>query len=444
HDNGPENISDAAVQQAIQWLNQAYANQGYYDQGSGAETGIQFCLAQRTPDGQPTNGITHDQNALTEFTAETQQGAMKNINRWKPTEYINIWVVRDICSTTYGCGLVAYAYHPSFHGTNLDGIVIEATFLNSASNVSVLAHEMGHYFGLYHTFEGGCLNNDCLFNGDRVCDTPPDQSTAAVPCDQAVNTCSTDTQSGFATDQPDMIRNHLDYGHIDCKHDFTQGQADRMNFFLSGARKSLLDSKGCLPPCPLPTVAAFSPGDTTIDAGQTLFFDNNSQNAVNFSWTLNGVPFGGQQNAAYLFDSAGVFTVKLVAQPLNAQLCDASSAQVTVQVVCEVTADFSVSDTDPVENEPVYVTNTSQNGTQYEWIINGVSQGAVLDSVAFSPEGVYVIKLMASNPYCDDESQVILTVRDSCKNPGFQFSIKKGTSSLISSNTGRVAVLPDG
>ena len=64
HDGGAENISDAQVQQAINWLNQALANQGYFDQGSGADCGIQLCFAQRTPDGQPTNGITRDQSPV--------------------------------------------------------------------------------------------------------------------------------------------------------------------------------------------------------------------------------------------------------------------------------------------------------------------------------------------------------------------------------------------
>ena len=92
HDNGPENLSDAQVQQAIQWLNQTLANQGPFDQGSGANTEIQLCLAQRTPEGQSTNGITRDQNALTEMQMETQDQALKNLNRWKPKDYLNIWL----------------------------------------------------------------------------------------------------------------------------------------------------------------------------------------------------------------------------------------------------------------------------------------------------------------------------------------------------------------
>ncbi|MBL0138212.1 MAG: hypothetical protein IPP86_06730 [Bacteroidetes bacterium] len=101
-------------------------------------------------------------------------------------------------------------------------------------------HEAGHYFGLYHTFEGACTNNDCLADGDHVCDTPPDNSTATVPCNSTTNTCTTDADDvslnnpfrpvaqGGLGDQPDMIINHMDYGLIGCHTQFTSGQKDRM------------------------------------------------------------------------------------------------------------------------------------------------------------------------------------------------------------------------
>ncbi len=422
HNNGPENLSDAQVQQAIAWLNQAFANQGYYDQGSGADVGIQFCLAKRSPDGETTNGITRDISPLTELDIETEQLSMKNLNRWKPKEYVNIWLVKTICSTVTGCGVSAYAYYPSYHGGNLDGIVAEFGHFTSPAQVAILAHEMGHYFGLRHTFEGGCSNGNCLTDGDKVCDTPPDQSTAGIPCGQTANTCASDTQSGFPTDQPDMTTNFVDYGNLDCLHDFTDGQAGRMNFFLNGARKSLLASKGCLPPCPLSPTAAFSPGDTTILAGQTLFFNNASQNAVTFSWTINGTPFGGQQNAAYFFDTAGIFTVKLMAQPLNSQLCDADSAQVTVQVVCEVKADFSLSNLTPEEGQTVFISNNSQNANAFEWFVNGASQGATLDSIVFTESGSYEIRLVAKGDFCNSSATQAVFVRDSCTSKTFFFS----------------------
>jgi hypothetical protein len=49
HDNGVENLSDAQVQQAINWLNQALANQDNFNQGSGVNTGIQFASHNARP-----------------------------------------------------------------------------------------------------------------------------------------------------------------------------------------------------------------------------------------------------------------------------------------------------------------------------------------------------------------------------------------------------------
>jgi hypothetical protein len=47
----------------------------------------------------------------------------------------------------------------------------------------ILAHEFGHFFGLYHTFEEGQFGKDdlsldnCATLGDQICDTPPDPGT---------------------------------------------------------------------------------------------------------------------------------------------------------------------------------------------------------------------------------------------------------------------------
>ena len=66
---------------------------------------------------------------------------MKNVIRWDPRSYINIWVVDEICSNN-GCGVAGYAYFPSSHGSNVDGIVLEDNYVgSSAANTSVLVHE---------------------------------------------------------------------------------------------------------------------------------------------------------------------------------------------------------------------------------------------------------------------------------------------------------------
>ncbi len=445
HDGGAENLSDAQAQQAITWLNQALANQGYFDRGSGADCGVQLCFAQRTPDGQPTNGITRDQSPFTVMQMETQDQQVKNLNRWKPKDYVNIWLVRNICSSTYGCNVYGYSTYPFSHGSNSDGIIIEAGFLTEPEKVSGLAHELGHYLGLYHTFEGGCTNNNCLTQGDRICDTPPDQSTASMPCGETLSSCSTDTQSGpFSTDQPDMNWNFMDYGILSCFHDYTPDQATRMNATLDGVRKSLLESKGCLPPCPASTIAAFTASAMTVTVGETVNFSNTSQNAGSYLWTLNGISFGTQPNAAYTFTMPGTYTVVLKAQPSNSTLCEPDDVQLTIQVYCSVTASFTVSDPSPDENETITLTNTSQNATQTEWFVNGVSQGASLDTLSFSNAGDYQIQLIATNGPCESSAIVDVQVLAICDEENRLFQMVYQENPLGWTEGRGVTILEDG
>ncbi len=421
HDNGPENISDAQVLNGIQQLNEAFANMAYYDQGTGTNTMIQFCLAKRDPDEQATLGITRNQDALTNVTLETEDIALKNLNRWTPTDYINIWLVREICSAGSGCGVAGYAYFPSSHGNPEDGIVMEAEYLGSSpGGTGVLAHEMGHYLGLYHTFQGGCTNDDCLADGDRVCDTPPDQSTIWVACDAGVNTCNTDAQSGFASDQPDMILNFMDYTSFDCFNDFTAGQSDRMHWHIDNIRFSLLNSRACEDPCPNPVTALFSASAVSVNVGQTVNFTNGSANAVSYSWTINGVSFSNSTNASYTFNTTGTFVIRLTANSGNTTACSSNFFEQIINVVCPVVSDFGLNTTAPAIGEDVVVSNLSQNATQYEWFLNGISQGSAFSGFTPQATGVYVIRLQAGNGFCNKTKVKYLSVQDSCANLTFQ------------------------
>ena len=443
HDGGAENIPDAQILAAIDHLNDGFTAQGYFaQQGATVNTQIQFCMAKRDPDGNATTGITRNQSPLTNMVMETQDIQTKNINRWNPKEYVNIWVVKEISSQSLGSGVAGYANFPNAHGGPQDGMLCEAKFFGtSPAEDAVLIHEMGHYFGLYHTFEGGCSNNDCTVEGDRVCDTPPDQATHTA-CNY--NSCSTDVAAGspFLTDVNDFTEDFMDYSPFSCYHFFTAGQALRMQGAVETARASLLNSKGCLDPCTQPLVAAFSAAPNPVSAGQTVVFTNNSSGATNFSWLENGLEFSQNQNPTQVFNTVGNYQITLKVTNSDPNCEDIT--QVAVEVQCPTTADFSVVSFEIDPGETLVFTNTSTGGaTAYEWFINGVSLAATTDfSYLFANSGYYTVRLQATGQACASEKVVQILVKSPCGDPFFvETSYRIGQNNIITSD---MVGLPDG
>lgn len=413
HNNGTENITDAQVFQGIQHLNEAFANTGYYDPADGVNTQIQFCMAQRDPANNSTNGITRDVSAYTimggsNYYSDDQN--VKDINRWNPLCYINIWLVKSIPTSVVG-----YAYLPSAHGSNVDGIIIEAAYFGSSyANDVVAAHEMGHYLGLYHTFEGGCTNNDCTADGDKVCDTPPDQSTAGISCSSSANSCSTDILSGFATDQNDLTQDYMDYGNFNCMKVFTQGQADRMNWFIQNVRKSLLACKSCMNPCPAPVTADFNIPASPFFAGNTYTFNNTSVNAASYEWYVNAVLKSTAANFSFTIPATGNYIVKMIAHSGNA-LCDDATKTTTVNAVCGAMAGFSKSASTVAAGTSINFTNTSSGADAYEWYVNSILQSTATNfSYTSSTAGDYVIQLIAKNTLAGCQQSYNDTVHYTC------------------------------
>jgi Pregnancy-associated plasma protein-A len=136
---------------------------------------------------------------------------------------LNIW-------TTNGPGYLGYAEFPSWYKRTpeLDGVVLDYnSFLGGAygsafSLGKTATHEVGHWLGLLHTFQGGCNAK-----GDYVDDTPA-MLVPTSACPEGKDTCP---EPGT-----DPIHNYMDYSYDSCYTQFTQGQANRMQDMYTAFR----------------------------------------------------------------------------------------------------------------------------------------------------------------------------------------------------------------
>ncbi|MBW8049086.1 MAG: T9SS type A sorting domain-containing protein [Cytophagales bacterium] len=250
-----QNISDAQVISQIDVLNEDYRRlnadstltpSGFV--GVAADCDIEFCLALRDPSGNPTNGITRTQTTVNSWTNDDiKYTAQLGADAWPKNDYLNIWV------GNLGGSLLGYATFPNSGPAAEDGVVCGYNYFGRVGTLSppfnkgrTATHEIGHWFALYHTFDGGCVgtaSTNCFSMGDRVCDTPPTSSFNWGCPPGTQNTC-TETP----VDQNDMTSNFMDYTDDACMNIFTQGQKTRMMGTLNGPRASIKTSQGCIPP----------------------------------------------------------------------------------------------------------------------------------------------------------------------------------------------------
>ncbi len=421
----PFTITDATVISAIAQLNDAYGKTGAYTASPGADTRIRFCLAKQDPEGGNTTGITRTSSFWgDDLNMENEDDKLKNIVIWDPVRYVNIWVVSSIHGEAYAffrcgqwirSGVGGYATLPP-NGSPTDGLVVAGLGAN------LLAHEMGHYLGLYHTFEGGCTNWDCNNNGDRVCDTPPDNEVLASPsCAAPDNSCTTDTLSAysngnFPVDVPDQISNFMDYGNGGCTIQFTQGQADRMRAAINTSRIGLLENK-CNAPCAENILASFTMNIAHPLPGDLVNFTNTSTVTSTYEWYVDGVLIANTINFSYTFPAIGEYKVLLKAY--NVAGCFASSSSKVI-INCGVTARFyfnkiAIASLLNVYEDSIVFTNVSQNATNYQWLISN-DQGMPQTTVSTNPNLTYVfpspanytIILVASAGTCSDTTSAFV------------------------------------
>jgi len=414
----PSLVTDLMITQALKDLNDAFAKKGTYAGSKGANTKIQFCIARKDPDGGITNGITRTKHFFAaNHNTIIEEQRLKKLIQWDASRYINIWYIQNInaeIQAQFSCGQWlrlnegGYATLPPNAG-EVDGIVVTGFG-------SLLAHEMGHYLGLYHTFQGGCSNNNCETDGDMVCDTPPDNSVSDAPsCNNPSNTCTTDTLSNhsngfFPTDVPDMISNFMDYGNEGCHNAFTEGQAARMRAVIATQRNGLLQPE-CNPPCNDNVQANFTRDNAYPLPGDNISFTVTSASAANYQWLIDNVVTGTGKTFSHVFTVPGRYKVSLKAY--NNPGCVAIYTDY-VTVTCGVTARFytdkqAIASKTGIQLDSISFVNTSENASAYYWLLSndaGLTEQVISTqkdlNYVFTTPGNYTARLVATNGACSD------------------------------------------
>ena len=225
--NGTGALSDERVTSQIDILNEDFlAIAGSFgDMGDDAQ--IEFFLATEDPQGNPTTGITRSTNN----TWFNDSGSYWNTLAWDTSRYLNIYTN----SASGALGYVPDLPQGGIVGSNSDRVVVlYSTFGRNAPfspfNLGRTGtHEVGHYLGLYHTFNGGCQSaSSCSTNGDRICDTNP-ESSPTFGCPGSRSSCGTIAPSD----------NYMDYSDDFCMRRFTPNQINRMRCTLEHFRPNL-------------------------------------------------------------------------------------------------------------------------------------------------------------------------------------------------------------
>ncbi|WP_245646912.1 zinc metalloprotease [Microtetraspora niveoalba] len=208
--DGALGAPDAAVRQQVAALNAAYGGKV-----GGADTGFRFEL----------KGITHTANSEWFRDPVANEEPMKRKLRTGGPETLNLYLAQ-LSQLVLGYATYPYWYKDE---PQLDGVVIDWRSMPGGPLVNfnrgfTAVHEIGHWFGLVHTFENGCEAP-----GDFVDDTPPEASPSSG-CPGRRDSCPAPGD--------DPVRNFMDYGYDRCMSEFTAGQAARMHEMWDTYRRS--------------------------------------------------------------------------------------------------------------------------------------------------------------------------------------------------------------
>jgi PKD repeat protein len=393
HDNGPENISDAQVHDAMRILNEDFnkLNPDWTTVKAEfldivADVGVEFRLARKDPQGNCTNGITRTQSLLT-YEGNQQ---MKNLIQWPRNRYLNVWV----SAVAGGANTLGYTYRPGAvnNSPTWDGIVMRHNAMGTIGSAvpswsRTLTHEVGHWINLPHTWGNSntpALATNCN-DDDGVEDTP--NTIGWQNCNQNGVTCGS----------LDNVHNYMDYSG--CARMFTNGQGARMIAALNSTQSqrnnlwqpgtlALTGVEGDLVLCE----ANFATDNQVICAGSAVTFTDVSFHGVESrTWEFpGGTPSTSTDEVTtVIYDAPGTYPVTLTVSDGTNSLSTTQNATVTVLAnpgaatpVLEGFEDYS-----DLAGSPWTVVNPNNNATfaiTSTAAYNGAKSVRMLNSVSIS------------------------------------------------------------
>ena len=290
YNTAAQNVDDSLVFSQLEVLNNDFRrlnadtiNTRLVFDSIAADVQIEFCLANKDPQGNWTTGINRVQTTQTSFVTSPFDDGVKSsasggVDPWDASKYLNIWV----CDMSFN-GTPFVLGYAQFPGDNpaTDGVVITYQHFGHRpwdSNAApanlgrTASHEVGHWLGLYHVWGDG----DCT-QIDSVPDTPNADAASQSDCDTLKNTCDdSSTPFWLGYDAPDMVENYMDYSADACMNMFSEGQKTRIWSFLNTDRVSLLTSDGCSWPASIESVE---------NNNAIRIYPNPTNNLLNIEWS---------------------------------------------------------------------------------------------------------------------------------------------------------------
>jgi Pregnancy-associated plasma protein-A len=283
YNTAAQNISDAQIQSQIDILNQDFRRLNTDTtsvptefQPVTADARIEFQLAVRDFNCNPTNGITRTSTSVTSFSYDDNQAgtmagepvkfaASGGHDAWPRDKYLNVWVC-NLASP-----LLGYAQFPGGPAVT-DGVVIDYQYFGNTGTATApfnlgrtATHEIGHWLNLNHIWGDERPGDDPCSLSDNVADTP-NQGLENIGCPTFPHISCSNGPNG------DMFMNYMDYTDDACMFMFTAGQSARMDATLYGPRSAIVASDALIPPPATATADLWSqntPQDTGAEPDTT-------------------------------------------------------------------------------------------------------------------------------------------------------------------------------